>query len=509
MKKYGFLLISLTLIAACLVSCEDDNNKADNGIECFDLLPCTDTVNQYCSSSGKCINKKGLGETCARSIECVTMNCDSKLNQCISFNAAGVQKCSASQPCVDSKLYCDLSVNICVDKFENGIPCSKPEVCLSDYCNALGKCDKDPNSDTSCSDLTNPCKDSNKYCESSSGQCVDKKEDGQSCSGDNECITGKCNSLRVCGSEPECTATKKCEDTSRYCDKTTNICKSKKADKAVCHENDECITGNCNSKNECGKELECSESDHIYCKNNDDYCDKNNTCKPKKANGNSCNEGGECLSNWCIGYVCNTLDSLTCDPPCNETTQFCAGLINQCFDKSQNGAECEDEIECLSNYCDETGHCADKKGETPETPKTCSAPEDCHTPKEKCDETSHTCVQVIANDIKYTECQTEGESFCTSDNYLMRCESGFDGSALVYSPSNCGAKKCLENSGEVLCAATCEQEGKTSTDCDPNDERFELQLTCTAVNGGLYAIVTGRNQCSGSATCEAGDNHCF
>jgi hypothetical protein len=73
------------------------------------------------------------------------------------------------------------------------------------------------------------------------------------------------------------------------------------------------------------------------------------TCEPLRTLNDSCLEFDQ-PSETATLYPCDMLSGLYCDMDTQNMTGVCAA-------KKEGGAVCEDDEECISGYCDTTGHC--------------------------------------------------------------------------------------------------------------------------------------------------------
>ena len=196
-------VLSILLVSALSVSaCNSDlENKSVIIDECDVNFPCAD-INQYCNSEHKCVDKKIGGIVCAVGLECQSGQCVDY--HCTQASSVVLPECSETQACADSTKYCDVHNQKCLSKKTDGMICESAVECISGLCNRLKQCGSEPSEDPSghpeCSE-TQGCADNTKYCDDQNHKCLPKKSDGQTCQTDGECLTNHCNSKNQCGED--------------------------------------------------------------------------------------------------------------------------------------------------------------------------------------------------------------------------------------------------------------------------------------------------------------------
>lgn len=237
-------------ITGCATDCTTDGTHfckidADGGATCLikklDCQPCE--TNDYCKS-GKCENKKckgatdcgtganplkGEGETCADDSECASDNCNPSTKKCmadLSCDENHLSKCLNGPLCLNAGGHWWKSDSKCHAEVEGTAP-TCAEICPS-----------------------------NQYC--SDTGCANKKNDGETCSADNECTTDACKGAGgTCGLAPAGgpgAGEKKCEKTctiNEWCDTTVPVCKPKIEENSVCTKAEQCKTAYCSPTGKC------------------------------------------------------------------------------------------------------------------------------------------------------------------------------------------------------------------------------------------------------------------
>ena len=105
------------------------------------------------------------------------------------------EKCECNDDCVNN-LWCNKEK--CVPKRRIGEICCNDEMCLSQKCGDDNRC---INSINSIGDINDSCRTSNDcmfnlWCDQN--KCNNKKNDGDKCNNDDNCISGKCSSELYC-----------------------------------------------------------------------------------------------------------------------------------------------------------------------------------------------------------------------------------------------------------------------------------------------------------------------
>ena len=71
---------------------------------------------------------------------------------------------------------------------------------------------------------------------------LNKKEEGETCQRGGECLSENCDN-NIC-IEPGCSDDDDC-GTGKFCNQSSNLCKSKFTDNSVCERDGECLSSNC------------------------------------------------------------------------------------------------------------------------------------------------------------------------------------------------------------------------------------------------------------------------
>ncbi|HMY19861.1 MAG TPA: C-type lectin domain-containing protein, partial [Polyangium sp.] len=245
----------------------------------------------------------------------------------------------------------------------NGVPCSSPTDCLSNYC-VEGVC-----CNNVCNGLCQSCSAAKKSA-GFDGQCGFTAADIDP---DNECIPGECNGSGACN-QPQ----------------------TLQANGATCVSGANCASGFCVDGVCCNSA--CTET-CVACTNAKTGYGVDGTCAPilydtdpeeecwggacsgfgecKLYNGVACATTEQCLSNYCVdGFCCGNICTSTCmacstakkgygfdgvcehisngqdpDNECNPGECDGAGVCNQVQTGLANGAACSQSVQCISGFC--------------------------------------------------------------------------------------------------------------------------------------------------------------
>ncbi len=329
---------------------------------CEDNDQCTDDKCDADPDSpkyGNCLHTNNTAD-CDDNDKCtLTSTCNGK-GACI---GSDLKTCDDENPCTDDS--CDPQKD-CVFKNNNKNTCSDGDGCsLEDQCQS-GKCVSFKSKH--CDDATTCTTDK---CDSATGNCVytPKPKD---CNDDNPCTTDKCDNevakdcvhVKIKGC---CTADSQCDDGNKC---TTG---------EVCKKDNTCQAGvnTC----ECNKDKDCQDND--ACTN--DVCNDSGKCENKQKK--DCDDGYDCTVDGCdanTGLCAHQEKDILCKDkklPCFLTMKCnkakgCVGdkpLLcsdgNACTnDKCINGKcefssanPCDDNNVCTNDVCDtKTGKCAHK-----------------------------------------------------------------------------------------------------------------------------------------------------
>eukprot|EP00736_Rhodelphis_marinus_P000772 Rmarinus@m.18970 len=179
---------------------------------------------------------------------------------------------------------------------------------------------------------------------------VAQQDNGSSCLYPEDCLSGYCDSLGICGDAPQCTSSSDC-DTGYECMAS-----------GLCADVDECASDPCDANASCtntagGHSCACNSGysgDGFNCAD-DDECFPNSPCD---TNANCLNTDGsftcECYSGYYgDGFSCTEgcLSNDDCDP----YADYCSS--GTCVSKANDGESCTDDFQCFSYYCGDLGSC--------------------------------------------------------------------------------------------------------------------------------------------------------
>jgi hypothetical protein len=306
----------------CKTACDPLTVALDTA--CEEVAP---GINGVCNAAGNCIDPRStLGARCESNIDCSQGTCIDGVC-CGEPCAAACETCDASGACV-----ADASGTACGD----GLACFGRGTCLAPNGSACqtgaecgsGNCVAAVGSGSVC--CAEPCA-GGLLC-NGSGTCISPEADlGNACTGDADCVGGRCFDGVCCDSEcgaacercnaaglegrctaepggtqdPACTAGQECASRGQ--------CLSPLG--AVCSLNGECRSG------ECGAALQ--GSGEICC---EAACPQGQRCSPTGScvdapdpDGSACAIGADCLSNNCVDGRC-------CGSACNGVCEACSGL---------------------------------------------------------------------------------------------------------------------------------------------------------------------------------------
>jgi hypothetical protein len=356
---------------------------------------CSEDGGSVCDDGGACVE-------CLVDADCSNGACQS--NECVAPTCV-----DGEQNGSETDLDCGGSCAPCL----NGQSCSQASDCDSQFCDgsSCGPC----GGDSDCAAVADS------YCDGSN--CVAKKQNGDNCTNDSQCLSGNCpGDDSVCcdaacgalcaaclmtktgspngqcanvsaGQDPdtECgdtgaascgVAGMGCSGTGPSCvlyDNTTEcvapVCSAGQQTTAgMCDGVGMCVLGTtsacapylCNGGasaciTSCGSAADCI-ANH--------YCSVGSTCEPLKANGVGCGANGQCLSGLC------SPDGVCCDDACGGTCESCLGALTGGSDGTcaAINAYTDPDMECLAGQlCNGSGSCQLDDGEG------CGAPGECIT----------------------------------------------------------------------------------------------------------------------------------
>lgn len=184
------------------------------GEQCFSSVGCV--AGAYCDTQALpsvCTAFKTQGTACNSATECAYgLSCvGSTTRTCMPLPGLNQACDSFDLPCREEGLYCDESTAAPTCK-KIGLPpatCTSSTQCSTFYpCDtATGKCTKAPSVGQSCAS-SYTCFDVGTYCDTQTTlMCLAVKSDGSTCSYDNECVSGNCDTTvtpSICMTPPTC-----------------------------------------------------------------------------------------------------------------------------------------------------------------------------------------------------------------------------------------------------------------------------------------------------------------
>ena len=352
-------------------TCEPANTCGNGALEGSEV--CDDgntTPNDGCSAA--CLLENG--EACTNNSQCASSVCDTLgSNTCEPANSCGNGVLEGSEICDDGGTAngdgCNSSCEL-----ENGQPCTNNNQCASNVCDTVGSntCEPANSCGNGVLEGSEICDDGNtSNGDGCSSACL--LENGQSCSNNNECASGVCDTLGSNTCEPADVCGNGTLDSGEACDDggTANgdgcnaTCELENGE--PCTNNSQCASNACDTlgsntcepANTCGNgTVESGEACDDGGTQNGDGC--NSSCELE--NGEPCTNNSQCASN-----VCDTVGSNTCEPAnsCGngalESGEACddGGTSNgdgcNATCELENGEPCTNDSQCGSGVCDTVG----------------------------------------------------------------------------------------------------------------------------------------------------------
>ena len=402
-----------------------DNHQCNDDADCLAVSFCDCSTCDV--TPGTCKPKLADNAACSSGDddECLSGACVfTSVTESFCMPAGGFadgHQCNADTECQASS-YCDctdclVSSGVCAPKLADLADCNDNDACLSGDCETTGlvgdrQCKPSTgfpnghqcNEDVDCaSTLFCDCTS----CSTSPGTCTPKLQDLAVCEGDNECLSGDCETTGLVGDRQckpaggfgvnhQCNEDVDCQsDLYCDCDACTVVpgtCQPILADLADCDDDNACSSGVCETTGLVG-DRQCKPSggfpDNHQCNEDVDclavsFCDCSacdvtpGTCKPKLADNAACSSGDddECLSGACVftsvtESFCMPAGGFANGHQCNEDTECRTGSYCDCTDclvssgvcapKLADLADCSDNDACLSGDCETTGLVGDRQ----------------------------------------------------------------------------------------------------------------------------------------------------
>ena len=313
-------------------ACDDGANQCGSGKVCLNQLcvPGNVAVGSDCIDTKQCV----LGSVCEQD------KCKCNTKDCCMTNETNKEVCCNT---FDSGKHWSTKQEVCVQKLIADDSCEFGDFCGNDlYCSNYSKtcknkllggenC-KDGSSDNNKACMSNSCSNSICKCNSS----VNCKDGNKVCSDNGLCV--------------ECTESKPCSG-AKYCD-SNNTCKEKKDNGKTCSKDNECKSGHCNGT----KCVECTEQSHC---DGDKYCCEYSTwgcvvnkCENKLDGGVKANHGEQCKSKYLVDNECRCeIKDQVLVAPCVENG-VCNCIGPNCRAKCvEAGSGNEGDACFVENYC--------------------------------------------------------------------------------------------------------------------------------------------------------------
>ncbi len=479
----------------CLTSCGSDLQCQDgyycDGVNC-QLLK---VDGAQCGAGNECGSEHCSGGFCCDAGECCQINAHCDDGNVCTYDACADFQCTHTNTSAQ-----------CAPKSCSGGALTQAKSCDADgACTAGGAVGPCPGnyacaSNVACGGnctLDSHCQ-TDFYCQT--GDCVPKKSNGVSCTGQNQCQSGYCANGVCCGSGGCCTENTDCVDFNPC---TTGTCQNNQcvyaANDALCAQGScqgliynlpkVCIGGQCPAG---GATQDCSGTDP--CKTYSctaGGCAVGNaqtgtgcltpscvgnlltTAKQCDADG-GCNVGG--VTSPCQGkYVCK--DSTTCATTCTDNSGCVDGFYCQggaCLAKLPDGSTCQNATQCTSGHCNNATCCSG--GKCCKNASSCGDANTC---------TTDSCVNFVCNNI----------------NNTVQCSAG-QCSGLIYTkPKFCSAGACVNGGGTDDCTgpnACLQYQCSNINGCTATPQDSGTVCNPASCAGTVY---TPPNTCNGNGNC--------
>lgn len=444
-----------------------------------------DCVTGNLCKSGVCIPKGSLGAICASNDECTSLNCVD--NFCCNLPCSG--------PCDTCAAALGASADgFCTPITGPGTPTCAPYVCAGGTANCSTSCsiDADCASDAFCN---------------SQGKCVLKLDNGASCTGVNQCMSGACVDGICCAGA--------CDAPCDVCDAAGHLGECIVAPKGTSCGANACDGVSTSCPLGCSANADCS---------NTHYC-VSGQCVPRLVNGFGCAGADECSSGHCVDGVCCDSDCLgpctacsvsmgavvngtcqivagtgapsctpyvcggnaaECPTSCAIDSQCASGFMcngGECVPKALDGSACNTAEHCQSGFCVD-GFCCDKE---------------CASPCDVCSATLGASMNGVCSPVNgagmpacspyvcdgvHGGCPTT----CASD---VNCATGYQCAESICVPAGSNGTACSTDnqcqSGHCVAGVCC----KDDMSCGPSD-------------GGSDAVADSQASLDGEVGAEAG-----
>jgi hypothetical protein len=445
-----------------------ESEPIEKPIACDDNSPCTD--DDTCDD-GECV---GTPRDCSEfDTACTTGGCG-RLGECFAIpNENGGacddgDKCTSGDECVEGEcegtpLDCSDLDSACRVGICNGdsggceaVPVEEPTECNDgDLCTGGDECDDGECVGTprDCSDLDGECVEG--ACNPDTGSCVGRQlDDGEPCNDGQLCTTGDvCGDGTCAGEEKDCSASGgNC--LVGDCNPDTGQCVGDPVDDGTpcndgngCTGDDECTDGQC-----AGDPIVCDPSPDpckvSFCNANLGACDVSNadngtTC----SDGNECTTGDECEAGACTPGTpkdCSSLDAPCKDGVCNVQSGLCETVDLGDGSPCSDGAFCTATDSCTGGVCSGTGD---------PCPGTLVCDGQCDEARDTCNAVAGTACESDGNPCTDDVCNGEGD--CGTEANENACDDGL----FCTTDDRCADGTCIG-------VATCPQTNTCGDTCD-------------------------------------------
>ncbi len=418
---------------------------------------------------GICFTRRDEGESCASDGQCQRGFCDPEAHLC-SARRLGGEHCTVDQAC--RSFHCDLGTERC-GKI-SGEVCSIDGDCQG-FCDGMACADRlaigaDCQRDAQCLG----------YCVY--GRCAAIKPFFVECRSGSECSGGICDSFystQRCRGPGQCFFNAHCPDDS-YCneDHSPYLCAPKKADGESCREDGDCLH----------------------------YC-VSNFCRAKKPNSSTCQTGEECAGGACRNQRCETAGACYSDFDCD------MGLLchrsfgasqGYCGPKLDDGSGCEHDEECASGFCSDADEKCKKKPTLGDAclPFECTLDSYCRdgrcqarkAPGSSCD------------DSYYMDLECLGPSICrngTCEKMSLECEPAQIGEMCTLLMACADDAYC-----DLLDKFTCAPRYQTGASCQTVLWRANTCFDDAYCGNGTCQSYSGRGESCASIACDPSTDYC-
>jgi hypothetical protein len=386
--------------------------------------------------------------------------------------------------------------------------CSGSTKTNASTCNAQGQCQSNGTTNcapylcqgnvcgTSCTGDTQ-CTAGN-VCDTTTGSCGAKKDNGTACTSGSQCASGFCVDGVCC--ESACTGSCKACSTSKKGTGADGVCGN------VANGLDPDADCGDQGQNSCGTNGSCDGNGGCALYPTGTQCAAQSCSGSTQTNAKTCNGAGTCSGTTtnCSPYQCS---GNACGASCTSSSQCVSGyscVNNNCGTLKGNGSTCSSGAECSSGNCAD-GYCCNVACSG--TCEACSAA--------KSGGTNGTCKAIPDGNDPDNECATQAASTCGTSgacNGASACAkypagtvcvaASCAGSTLTAADTCNGSGACVDN-GQVSCApyicsgTSCKTSCATGSDCATG-------YYCGAGNTCLPGAAPNGTPCTTPSQCASG-----